>query len=245
MNNKEQESLNNHLKEDSKKLQTDDKARSVPFTHDFSFSGSQKWFLVLSAIVPLTVLLIQIANIVFIIDQPPPPPPPGTELNGNIINGITPLIIMVIMSIYCGLFLIFMLKWRNKARKFEKQKKVFRKMLEETQEEKEGTEFISYTQMSYENLKHMKRMRIVSYITSIAAILYIWWVIRGFLVTLGVILPTIPFNHPPMVLNAFNIIAQVILISYICYQWVFIHRWNRKLKRIKVLEKQVTKELEL
>ena len=212
--------------------------------YELTFSKQQRKFLILSAIIPIAIFLLQIANIIFININPPPSPPQALTFL-RFLNSSTPLIVMIIMSLFGILNFIFLLSWRKKVEKYNIQKQTFAKMISSNSNSEDDTEYISFTQLTYQNLKHMKRMRILLFISSLVSVLYIWWSIRGLLISFGVIVPIQPLNHPPLVMNILNTIAQFVLIAYFIYQWVFFFKWNKKLSKIEHYEKQIIEELDL
>ena len=248
MTNKNQNSQKDQLEKDSDKPQSGNNYHAGLWRYSISFSDFQKRFLILSAIVPLAIFLLQIGNLVFVILRPPPPLPGGIPQQmtfSMIIDISTPTIVMTIMSIFGMINFIFLLGWKKKVTRYNNQKQSFKKMIENPSNEIDDVQFVSFANLSYENLKHMKRMKTFSYITNIASVLYIWWIIRGFLFQIGVLIPKIPVHEPPLVLHIFNLIAQIGLIVYVFIQWRFFQKWNKKLTRIEIFEKQIFDELNL
>lgn len=214
-----------------------------PFRYKLSFSNFQKKFLILSAIIPLVIFLLQIANLVFVLVNPPPGGIPQELTFGRFLDMFTPSLVMIIMSIFGLINFIFLLCWKKKVSNYNDQKQSFSKMIESKTNESDNVHYVSFTELSYQNLKFMKRMRIFSIITSIVSILYIVWVLMGFLSRLGV--PGIPLHTPPLALHILNITAQVVLTIYIIIQWIFFYKWNKKLIILESYEKQIFDELEL
>lgn len=219
-------------------------AQNNVLRYDLTFSKPQKTFLILSGIIPSIIILLQIANIIFILINPRPSSPQEITFL-RFLNSATPLIVMVIMSSFGILNFIFLLNWRTKVRRYNNQKRSFSKMVSSENDDEKETEFISFTELIYKNLEHMKWMRIILFISSIVSILYIWWSIRGLLVGFGIIMSPAPMQNPPLVLNILNITAQIVLITYFVYQWIFFFNWNKKLTKLELLEEQIINELDL
>ena len=212
--------------------------------YELTFSKQQRTFLILSAIIPVTIFLLQVANIIFIILNPPPGSP-HEFIFLRFLNTSTPVIVMIIMSLF-GIFnFIFLLSWRKKVGQYNMQKQSFTEMISNQSSDDTKTDYISFTHLAYKNLKHMKRMRIFLFISSIISILYIWWSIRGLLVGLGIIIPVEPVNPPFLALNILNICAQIVLIAYFIYQWAFFFKWNKRVVKIEHYERQIIEELDL
>ena len=244
MTNSDQETQKNQVEKDSKDFSSTKNDQPNLLNYRLSFSDSQKRFLILSAIIPLAIFLLQIANLVFVIINPPPGPTQELTFS-RIVDMTAPLIIMTTMSILGLLNFIFLLSWKRKITRYNNQKQLFKKMIAGAPNESDDTEFISFAQLSYQNLKHMKMMRIFSYITNTISIVYILWIIRGILAEIGIAISGVPIPRPPLVLYVLNTIAQIVLLVYIVIQWMFFHKWNKKLLKIELFEKQTIDELEL
>ncbi|MHA1186576.1 MAG: hypothetical protein ACTSSK_06810, partial [Candidatus Heimdallarchaeota archaeon] len=191
-----EESDNNHFSENN---------QANPFRYNLSFSVYQKRFLILSAIIPLAIFLLQIANIIFIIVNPPPGSVPQELIFPRFFDMFTPMLVMICMSVFGLVNFIFLLSWKKKVTKYNDQKQSFSKMVENQQKESDDIKFISFTELSYQNLKFLKRMRVFSFITNLISILYIGWVVMGFLVVFDV--PNLPITRPPLALHILNTIA--------------------------------------
>ena len=110
--------------------------------YELTFSKQQKTFLILSAIIPVTIFLLQVANIIFIIINPPPGPPHEFSFL-RFLNTSTPVIVMIIMSLF-GIFnFIFLLSWRKKVGQYTMQKQSFAEMISNQTSENNKTDLRS------------------------------------------------------------------------------------------------------
>lgn len=235
-------SVKDQIEEESDNSPSNDTDQVNPLKYNLSFSSFQKTFLILSAIIPFTIFLLQIANLVFVLVNPPPGGIPQELTFSRFFDMFTPMLVMITMSVFGLITFIFLLRWKKKVTKYNDQKQSFGKMIDNQHKESDDIQYISFTELSYQNLKFMKRTRVFSFITNIISVLYIGWTIMGFLVVFGV--TNLPIHRPPLALHILNTIAQVVLIIYVIIQWIFFNKWNKKLVAIEVLEKQIFDELE-
>ncbi|WP_287588153.1 hypothetical protein [Candidatus Borrarchaeum sp.] len=213
------------------------------------FIDSQKRFLVWSALLPIFIILIQIANIVFVSMNPPPPGrPPLHREAPRIIEVLSPGIIMIIIALFVLANFFFLLHWQKKVQQYNDQEETFDKLIKSSPDEIEsGTEFISLSQITYDIIQHVKKIRIIFFLMNAVAVFYFFWFVSRIVFRLAI--GRLVFRGPPaqfpLILIILNILAQIGLLIYLVFQWKFFLKWDLKFSKLDMLEKRIFEELDL
>ena len=239
--------------EKEKILRGENESRSSSFTkiekEGLFFIDSQKRFLVWSAILPIFIILIQIANIIFLIMNPPPPGRPSLHREApRIIEILSPLWIMIIIALFVLTNFFFLLRWQKKVQQYYHQEETFDKLIKSSPDEIDSsTKFISLSQITYDIIQHIKKIRKIFLLMNAIAVFYFLWFVSRivFRLALGRLLFRGPPAQFPLILIILNILAQISLLIYLVFQWKFFRKWDLKISKLTTLEKRIYEELEL
>ena len=201
---------------------------------------SEKRYVIISIILPLIIILCQIANFVLVIlafrasDRTSPRPPPVFDL-------ITPVFIFTIVTIFMLVHIFYLIKWNFKVKKYsERRELAIKNSIAENGVKSD--EFVSLSQIFYDIVNHMRNIRFIFIALNFVSILYLTWIIRQLLMRLLIIVHRDPpFPLPWFILNSVVLVA---LIIYLGFQWKHFLKWNRKLSKLDEFERRVYQELE-
>jgi hypothetical protein len=226
---------------------------------------NQKRYLIISIIYPVLTIIVQIFNLIFVRTQersPPPllpgqiqaPPPPSP------IDFLTPIIILIIFSLFAIFQGLFLIQWNRKiVEKENKQQQTndslsidnnedenFTNSQEINQDQKNSlaqSNASSYglSHLFYDIVNYMDNARIMFILMNIVFIIYLQWFIGYFVANLGIIPPLYPTEL--FIMHYVNLLTQCCLILYLGFQWKHFLRWNHKLQRLRVYERQIYQEL--
>lgn len=202
-----------------------------------NYIKSQKNYLILSAIFPIFITIIQILNINFILylHAHRPKSRPGPLL----IDVLTPFIILLVISAFALINFVFLVGWKKKVHLYEKQKKLFKEpSLDEPNNFRDKNQ--SLTKLFYDIISNMKIVRIVFIILNFSCLYYLIWYLNFFLIR-----RPLPIQPPPLqiVVEWLNLFSQIGLAIYLVFEWRHFIKWNKKLKELKKFEKEIFNEL--
>jgi len=200
-------------------------------------------------------LIIQGINILFITSilggldpshLPPPPPPPDQP---PMIDQLTPALIIIIFAIFLIIKGRFLINLRKNIVQYEiHQKRNASLGNSETMEphsnsERLGTDSgLTLTTIFYRVIGHMEFIQKLSICLYVVLIFYSQWYIRYFLMLFGFV-PGALLNWDDFIF-LLNFTNQILLLVYIIFDLRQFIKWNAKLKRLHVLEREIAQEFE-
>ena len=183
---------------------------------------NERNYLIMSALVPIYIIIVQCINLGYIFTAPPinplDPRPPV-----NPINAFTPIIILLIISFFALVNYRYLISWKGKVKIYEGKTPSKQKTL---------------TSIFYDIIKSMENIRVIFIIVNIISLYYFIWFI---LWALSIMDPHHP--PPPLHVNILNGLSQGGLLLYLILQWKHFIQWNRKLKQLKLFEEQIFHEI--
>ena len=179
-------------------------------------------YLIMSALVPIYIIIVQCINLAYIFTAPPINPlDPRPPINP--INVFTPIIILLVISFFALVNFRYLISWKGKVKIYEG--KASRKQK-------------SLTSLFYDIVKNMKTIRVIFIIVNIISLYdFIWFLLWA----LSILDPYHP--PPPLHVNILNGLSQGGLLIYLIIQWKHFIQWNRKLRQLKLLEEQIFHEI--
>ena len=187
-----------------------------------NYVKNERNYLILSALVPIYIIIVQCINLGYILTAPPiKPSDPQPPINP--INTFTPIIILLIISFFALVNFGYLISWREKVKNYEG--KIYGKQK-------------TLTSLFYDIIKNMERIRIIFIIVNIGSLYYFIWFI---LWALSITDPHHP--PPPLHVNILNGLSQGGLLIYLIIEWRHFLQWNRKLKQLKLFEKQTFNDI--
>lgn len=187
-----------------------------------NYIKNERYYLIVSALVPIYIIIVQCINLGYILTAPPvnplDPQPPV-----NPINAFTPIIILLVISFFALINFRYLLSWKGKVKTYEGKKPGKQKTL---------------TSLFYDIIKNMETIRVIFIIVNIISFYYFIWFI---LWALSIMDPHHP--PPPLHVNILNGLSQGGLLIYLIIEWRHFYQWNRKLSKLKKFEREIYKEL--
>ncbi|MBA7635162.1 hypothetical protein ES703_42763 [subsurface metagenome] len=187
-----------------------------------NYIKNERNYLILSALVPIYIIIVQCINLGYIFTAPPvnplDPRPPA-----NPINVFTPIIILLVVSFFALVNFRYLLSWKGKVKSYEGKAPGKQKTL---------------TSIFYDIVKNMETIRVIFIIVNIISFYYFIWFI---LWALSIMDPHHP--PPPLHVNILNVLSQGGLLIYLIIEWRHFYQWNRKLSKLIKFEKEIYKEL--
>jgi len=187
-----------------------------------NYIKNERNYLIMSALVPIYIIIVQCINLGYIFTAPPinplDPQPPA-----NPINVFTPIIILLVISFFALFNFGYLLSWKGKVKTYEGKAPGKQKTL---------------TSLFYDIIKNMETIRAIFIIVNIISFYYFIWFI---LWALSIMDPHHP--PPPLHVNILNGLSQGGLLIYLIIEWRHFNQWNRKLKQLKLFEKQIFHEI--
>lgn len=203
-----------------------------------TYIKNQRNYLILNALVSFIAFFVSIINLIFqlyfliIINQVRDKPFPFRPNAFSIIDSITPIVIMFILFIFLLFHYYFLLKWKKLVNAYEDQKSTTN----------EGE--VTLIEMIYSIIDIMDRIKKIFLGLNVLFILYFQWFFRYFFnAILAFTHPTPIFPSYRILLPAINVLFQIVLIIYITINWKHFMKWNKKLNKIRDLEKEIYNEL--
>jgi hypothetical protein len=187
-----------------------------------NYIKNERNYLILSALVPIYIVIVQCINLGYIFTAPPINPL-DPQIPINPINTITPIIILLIISFFALVNFGYLINWKGKV---------------EIYEDKAPRKQKSLTSLLYDIVQSMKTIRVIFIIVNIISLYYLIWFI---LWALSIMDPHHP--PPPLHVNLLNGLSQGGLLIYLIIQWLHFIQWNRKLRQLKLFEKQIFHEI--
>jgi hypothetical protein len=187
-----------------------------------NYIKNERNYLIMSAIVPIYIIVVQFINLGYIFTAPlinPLDPRPPV----NPINVFTPTIILLVISFFALINFRYLLSWKGKVKTYEGKAPGKQKTL---------------TSLFYDIIKNMKTIRVIFIVVNIISFYYILWFILWALSIMDPLHPT-----PPLHVNILNGLSQGGLLIYLIIEWRHFNQWNSKLKQLKLFEKQVFHEI--
>jgi hypothetical protein len=133
----------------------------------------------------------------------------------------------------------FLLRWRKKVYQYENQ--------QQNPSLVEGN--VTLTHLFYDIIDIMEKLKKVFIVLSVFFVFYLQWFFRFFINQIDVVLweglPSLDLDSFSSIMPWLNVILQVLLIIYLFMNWRHIIRWNRKLTKLKALEQQIYRKLDL
>ena len=214
------------LHDNNKKLSTNRNTSEQSFLKiekdGLKYIKNERNYLIMSALVPIYIIIVQCINLGYIFTAPPinplDPRPPV-----NPINAFTPIIILLIISFFALVNYRYLISWKGKVKIYEGKTPSKQKTL---------------TSIFYDIIKSMENIRVIFIIVNIISLYYFIWFV---LWALSIMDPHHP--PPPLHVNILNGLSQGGLIIYLIIQWKHFIQWNRKLKQLKLFEKQIFHEI--
>lgn len=187
-----------------------------------NYIKNERLYLILSALVPIYIIIVQCINLGYISTAPPLNPSDPQPLV-NPINVFTPIIILLIISFFALINFRYLLSWKEKVKTYEGKAPSKKKTL---------------TSLFYDIIKNMETIRVIFIIVNIISFYYFIWFM---LWALNIMDPHHP--PPPLHVNILNGLSQGGLLIYFIIEWRHFYQWNRKLKQLKLFEKQIFHEI--
>lgn len=187
-----------------------------------NYIKNERYYLIVSALVPIYIIIVQCINLGYILTAPPvnplDPQPPV-----NPINAFAPIIILLVISFFALINFRYLLSWKGKVKTYEGKTPGKQKTL---------------TSLFYDIIKNMETIRVIFIIVNIISFYYFIWFI---LWALSIMDPHHP--PPPLHVNILNGLSQGGLLIYLIIEWRHFYQWNRKLSKLKKFEREIYKEL--
>ena len=186
-----------------------------------NYIKNERLYLILSALVPIYIIIVQCINLGYISTAPPLNPSDPQPLV-NPINVFTPIIILLVISFFALINFRFLLSWKGKVKTYEGKAPSKKKTL---------------TSLFYDIIKNMETIRVIFIIVNIISFYYFIWFMLWVLNIMD------PHHPPPLHVNILNGLSQGGLLIYFIIEWRHFYQWNRKLKQLKLFEKQIFHEI--
>jgi len=204
-----------------------------------NYINKYKYYLILSALLPIFLIIIQIINSAFIslIEKSRSLIGFKFMLNFEI---HAPRFKLITISIIGLVKFIYLFNWNRKLIEYQKQYKDFMKNNKSMKEEAFSKEGFLLTKLFYDIISQMKISKGIFILINIFCFVYFFW---NFVFFLGC--PPIPHPLPSSfcIIGLFNFISTVILIAYLIFEWRHFYCWNKKLKKLSEFEKKIYSEL--
>ncbi len=187
-----------------------------------NYIKNERNYLIMSALVPIYIIIVQCINLGYIFTAPqvnPLDPRPPV----NPVNVFTPIIILLVISFFALFNFGYLLSWKRKVKIYEGKAPGKQKTL---------------TSLFYDIIKNMETIRVIFIIVNIISFYYFIWFILWALSIMDPHHPPPPFN-----VNILNGLSQGGLLIYLIIEWRHFYQWNRKLKQLKLFEKQIFSEI--
>lgn len=191
-----------------------------------NYINKESNYLIISALFPIYLIIIQVINLIYVLTAPPIPPEAprtGPPPNPSLINVFTPIILLLGISLFALINLRYLLIWKRNVDLYKTQASKQQKSL---------------TFLFYKIVGNMEKLKLVFIVLNVFSLYYFVWY---FLWALSLIDPHHP--PPPLHVNILNAFSLVGLCLYLIIEWCHFYRWNQKLKELKMLEKQVFDEV--
>lgn len=204
-----------------------------------NYINKYKYYLLLSALLPIFLIIIQIINTslsIFLEEYKPP----IRFRNLHEFEIFAPRFKLITISIIALVKFIYLFNWNNKLKDY---RRYYNRIMAENRSPKESNhlkEEFPLTKLFYDIISQMKISRLIFILINIFCIIYFFWNFIFFLVA-----PPISPPLPPLfrVIGIFNFISQLILIAYLIFEWRHFYRWNKKLNKLSEYEKEIYSEL--
>ncbi|MHA1670271.1 MAG: hypothetical protein ACTSV5_06785 [Promethearchaeota archaeon] len=187
-----------------------------------NYINKERNYLIMSALIPVYIIIVQFVNLIYILTAPsinPLDPRPPV----NPINAFTPIIIFLVISFFALINFIYLLSWKGNVKTYEGKTPGKQKTL---------------TSLFYDIIKNMETIRVIFIVVNIISFYYFIWFT---LWALSIMDPHHP--PPPFHVNILNGLSQGGLLIYLIIEWKHFNQWNRKLKQLKLFEKQIFHEI--
>lgn len=187
-----------------------------------NYINKESNYLIISALFPIYLIIIQIINLLYILTAPPIPPVaprPAPQPDPSLVNVFTPIILLLGISLFALINLRYLLIWKKNV---------------ETYKTQASNQQRSLTSLFYTIIKNMEKLKIVFITLNVLSLYYFVWYL------LWALSLTDPHHPPPPIhVNILNVFSQVGLFLYLIFEWRHFFGWNQKLKQLKILEKQI------
>ena len=204
-----------------------------------NYINNQKNYLIFSAIFPIYLIILQILNIVFILTLETQKPA-DIERGPTLLDILTPIIILLVISLFALAIFIFLIGWKKKINQYKNQQENIAQFSFSDPDDNFPEKNITLTRLFYKIIDNMRVIRIIFICLNIICFYHFFWTINFFLIRRP---PQHP--HPPLhfLVQWLNILSQIGLIFYLVFEWRHFYHWNKKLKELKKFEKDVYTEL--
>ncbi len=204
-----------------------------------NYINKYKYYLILSALLPIFLIIIQIINTSFIALVEKDIPLIGFKyLIGFEI--FAPRFKLMTISVIGLVKFIYLFNWNRKLIDYREQYKNFMKNNNSVKEEPLPKESFPLTRLFYEIISQMKISKVIFILINVICFVYFFWNFVFFLVSPPIPQPLFPLFR---IIGLFNFISQLILIAYLIFEWRHFYRWNKKLKKLSNFEKKIYSEL--
>ncbi len=203
-------------------------------------------YLVISIIFPIFSIITQVLNLIFMLILEAMKPPIGPGSQGPLpIDIITSIIIFLIIALISLINSAYLFQWRQKIYSYEASVDKPIDISSSQEINNFPNNNISLTRIFYDIIKNMETIRIIFIALNFISIYYLIWFFGFFLIRRDSIIP--PQPHPLLseVIAVLNIISLVVLMIYLIFQWRHFYSWNKKLTKLRTLEKKVYKEINI
>lgn len=204
-----------------------------------NYINKYKYYLILSALLPIFLIIIQIINTSFIA---------LVEKDISLIGFkyllgfeiFAPRFKLMTISMIGLVKFIYLFNWNKKLIDYREEYKNFMKNNNSVKEEPLPKESFPLTRLFYDIISQMKISKVIFILINVICFVYFIWNFIFFLVS-----PPVPPLLFPLfrIIGLFNFISQVILIAYLIFEWRHFYRWNKKLKKLSNFEKKIYSEL--
>lgn len=227
---------------------TKSKERTVR-NNDISYGGlsyikNQRNYLIINAIVPIYCIIVQAFNLLFTLlfilklgEIVPEFKRAKTPF--FLIDALTPSLLFLVFIIFSIINLYFLLKWRKIVYQYEYQ--------QQNPDLAEGN--VTLTHLFYNIIDIMENLKKAFFALNVFFVFYLQWFFRFFIDQLQVVLwrkgfPSLDLDSFRSIQTWLNLILQILLVIYLFMNWRHFIRWNKKLTKLKDLERQIYKELD-
>ncbi|MFW9906080.1 MAG: hypothetical protein ACFFFH_17285 [Candidatus Thorarchaeota archaeon] len=210
-----------------------------------TYIKNQRTYLMINAIVPIYCIIVQAMNLIFtfsfilrVEEIPDEFRRPRTPF--FLLDALTPSLLFIVFIISSVINLYFLLRWRKSIYQYEIQQQI--------PSPSKGN--ITLTQLFYNIIDIMENLKRIFIVLNVLFLFYLQWFFRFFSNQLywnggGKAPPSGLVPVESVIMPWLNVIFQILLLIYIFMNWRHFIRWNKKLAKLKNLERQIYKELEL
>jgi len=211
----------------------------------------EKNYLKISITYPIFSLSIQLLNLLLIpllgtLSSVPHPNP------FFLFDMLTPALISFVVTMFFLANAIFSIRWKRKVEDYERLSTKFSKdstSVDNNDQNSLAASNPSLTVLFYDIVKNMEVIRKLFIIVNIFLLYNVTWFIHFAFIRFRFgdpsAIPTISDPEDFIIIGVLNLLNVVGMAFYLIYEWKHFYRWNKKLRKLKELEKKISKELDL